>query len=107
MKLWREYGPSIRLLLAQITALALFLTWLPVAAVLLGCAPSLSKPTTVSQPPAIPCKVDQMPAPPEIPELAQMDEWAIQVMGLMESQAVKIRANAVCMAQLRKEGVIR
>lgn len=48
-----------------------------------------------------------MPAPPEIPELAQMDEWAIQVMGIMESQAVKIRANAICMADLRKQGVIR
>jgi len=102
MTQWSEYE-SYTGIVRLLTVLLILL----LAFALQGCAQSLSRPVTASPPPSVPCKVDQMPNLPEIHELSGMDEWALQVMGIVEAQAVKINANTVCMANLRKRGVIQ
>lgn len=44
---------------------------------------------------------------PPIPEPAEMDLWAIDVMGIYEAEGVKRWASVKCEQDLRAKGVIR
>lgn len=86
------------------TVIVLFLAC---ACALTACAPNLTRPVVVPTPPLVQCHIDPMPAIPAIPDLSGMDAWAIEVMGLIEGEAIKIKANNACMQSLRTRGVIR
>lgn len=77
------------------------------ACVLPACSPSLTRPVVVPTPPLVQCHIDPMPPIPAIPELSGMDAWAVTVLGMIESQAIKINAHNACMQSLRTRGVIR
>ena len=58
-------------------------------------------------PPLVQCQAGPASQLPPIPDLAHMDEWAIEAMGIFQSEVERRMAEHACMADLRKRGVIR
>lgn len=89
---------------------------LPLA--LQACSTNLPKPGPESLPPApeVRCAPAPMPAPPPVPDcttvlswdcVVLMDEWAIEILGLIEKEATKGQASRTCEQGHRDKGAIR
>ena len=72
-----------------------------------GCGKSLTRPTEIRSLPLVACDAQPLTVPPMVPEPAQMDSWAIQMLGLYEQAATILKASNDCLARLRHDGVIR
>ena len=72
-----------------------------------ACSPRLTRPTTLQPPPSVPCDSPSLAVPPMVPDPAQMDVWAIRMLGLYETAAVNASAVNGCLRDLRAKGVIR
>ena len=90
------YGSSIAIALLCVSLIAL-----P------ACSPKLTRPTTLQPPPSVPCDSPALAVPPMVPEPAQMDVWAIRMLGLYQQAAVTVNATNECLRDLRTNGVIR
>lgn len=90
------YGSSIAIALLCVALIALS-----------ACSPRLTRPTTLQPPPSVPCDSPSLAVPPMVPEPAQMDVWAIRMLGLYETAAVNASAVNGCLRELRAKGVIR
>lgn len=78
------------------------------ASVLTACAPNSTRPAPVpTAPPRVDCQRSAPAQVPPIPELSQMDEWAIAAMAIIETERAKWAAEADCIAKLRVSRVIR
>lgn len=75
---------------------------------LTACAPNSTRPAPVpTPPPRVDCQRTPPAQVPPIPELAQMDEWALAVMSIIEAERSKWIAEQDCLSSLRSRGVIR
>lgn len=77
------------------------------ASVLTACKPSSTRPESVPLPPIVQCAPAPMQAIPPIPPLADMDDWALQVLAILEKEATKGQASRTCEQGHRDKGVIR
>lgn len=94
------------LLNASARSIAIVL-WLWAVFALTACGQSSTRPDSAPMPPRVECEKSPRAQLPPLPELAQMDEWALQVMGIFEAEAAKDEAQRACLAKLRADGVIR
>lgn len=67
----------------------------------------LTRPIALQPPPSVPCDSPTLAVPPMVPEPAQMDVWAIRMLGLYETAAASAGATNRCLRDLRAKGVIR
>ena len=74
---------------------------------LTACGKSLTRPTELQPIPSVPCDARPLTVPPMVPEPAQMDVWALQMLGLYQQAAVVVTATNECLRDLRASGVIR
>jgi hypothetical protein len=90
---------------ARSTATVLFLLFL--ACALTACKRNSTRPETAPTPPRVACPTPPTQYVPPVPPLAEMDTWAIEVMGQIEADATARVAQENCMTKLRAAGVIR
>lgn len=64
-------------------------------------------PPPTQPPPVIDCYAGPLNLLPPIPQLVEMDVWAIAVMGVYADAATKYMAENACLDALRAKGVIR
>jgi len=74
---------------------------------LTACGKSLTRPTELQPIPSVPCDARPLAVPPMVPEPAQMDVWALQMLGMYQQAAVVVTATNECLRDLRASGVIR
>lgn len=74
---------------------------------LTACGKNLTRPTELQPIPSVPCDARPLTVPPMVPEPAQMDIWAIRMLGLYEIAATHASAVNGCLRELRSKGVIR
>lgn len=89
---------------ARSTAIALLLLG---ASGLMACKRSSTRPESAPTPPVVQCAPAPAAAIPPIPALAEMDDWALQVLTILEAEAIKASVSRQCEQDLRAKGVIR
>ena len=89
---------------ARFTAIALCLLC---ASGLAACNRNYIKPDSAPMAPRVSCDAGPAEQIPPVPALAGIAEWAVQVMGLYQSEVTKRAGVRKCLSDMRAAGVIR